>query len=302
MLKIKVQKWTPSRFLELGWGGEAVVYKIRTDTVAKVFHLPTASMFKGDSSLQEAAKIRLREMQKKLFHIPSGLPVGVVVPNGVLVNMKGRVFGYTMPYIAGVPLEYWTRTTKVDVKSQMKVLANLHDMVSAVHAKGCVMGDLNENNVLIDNGKVYLIDVDSMQFGDYQCRALTLKFTAPELIQFNKEHMNVAKRGVKKDNISAPSVVSLVAPHTELTDWYSFLVIAMRVLTSTDPYGGTIGDMEIGERIARRITIFDKRVKYPAIARPLKSVPRNILEVFFRAFHGGERFIPQKDIFNQKRG
>ncbi|MEK7585487.1 MAG: hypothetical protein AAB455_03180 [Patescibacteria group bacterium] len=303
MLRIRVGRWNPSRFKELGRGGEAAVFRLRNDTAAKVFLLPNAIEFAESTELQEAARLRIKEMQIKLFEFPKGLPEELVVPNGVLVNNKDQVFGYVMPFVDGTPLDKFGRTSSLLTPSLVsRLLARLHDAVSALHAQGVIVGDFNENNIIVAKQTPYLIDADSMQFGSYRCRSFMPRFTAPEILRSEKPKIS---RGQSPKSQPPPSL-KMVAPHSELTDWYSFLVIAMRLITFTDPYGGVVKNMDFPERFAKRITVFDKRVIYPLIARPIKDVPRPILEVFFRVFHRGERFVPDKDLFGpllqQKNG
>lgn len=285
MLTIKTKAWTPARFEELGRGGEAVVYKMRDDIAAKVFHLPNAVEYADNPQMQEAARVRIKEMQTKLLQFPEGL-ADVSAPNGVLVNGKGQIFGYVMPFIDGMSLDRFGRTTSILTASlTLKLLSGLHDLVSGLHKKGVVVGDLNENNIIVSKRKPRLIDADSVQFGEYECRSFMPRFVAPEIISLDG------------NGEETQPVFKMVAPHSPLTDWYSFTVIAMRLITFTDPYGGIANGVDLGERIAKRMTVFDPKVMYPRIAKPLKSVPRPILEMFFRMFHKGERFIPDKEVF-----
>lgn len=323
MLVLKTAAWNPERFPEIGRGGEAVVYEMRRDLAAKVFLSPGAPELANNPQLQEAARVRIAEMQYKLFDFPHELPKGLIAPTAVLVDGSGKVFGYAMPFVQGVQLEQLGRTTgllqpsfalrllarlcgwfgkqprfaerviarlyqlagKERLSATAKLLLGLYDLVAGLHAKGVVIGDFNENNVLVaEDMTPYLIDADSMQFGLYQCKSFMPRFVAPELLKFTP---------------SAPQgdQFAMVAPHNELTDWYSFLVIAMRLMTFTEPYGGVADGIDLGRRLTERITIFDPRVIYPMVARPLREVPRPILEVFFRVFHKGERFIPNREMF-----
>ena len=286
MLTIKTKTWTPARFEELGRGGEAVVYKMRDDIAAKIFHLPSAIEFADSPEMQDAARVRIKEMQTKLLKFPEVLTSDVAAPNGVLVNGKDQIFGYVMPFIDGISLDRFGRTTSILTASlTLKLLSGLHDLVKGLHAKGVVIGDLNENNIIVSKRKPRLIDADSVQFGPYKCKSFMPRFVAPEIITLGEN-----------GNPLQPTF-NMVAPHSELTDWYSFMVIAMRLITFTDPYGGLANGVDLGERIAKRMTVFDPKVMYPRIAKPLKCVPRPILEAFFRMFHKGERFIPDKEVF-----
>lgn len=289
LLRIRAPNWNPFRFTELGRGGEAVVYHIKPDTAAKIFHAPGAPEFAGNPALQAAARVRLYDMQTKLDAFARDLPSGIVAPTGALVDAMERIFGYTMPFVQGVPLDQLTRTSSIGTLGIiLSILEQLHDLVSAVHRADAVVGDLTEQNVMVASGVPHLVDADAMQFGAYPCRTFTPRFVAPELIRAIPQS-HAAPAGLP--------TFEMVAPHTTLTDWYSFLVLAMRLLTFTDPYGGIVDGMDLASRIEARATVFDRRVRYPVCARPLTDLPRPILEAFFRAFHNGERFIPNRALF-----
>lgn len=301
VLKIKAPKWNPMSFKELGRGGEAVIYFLKPDTVAKIFLKPDASEFSDNPELKEAAKIRITEMQTKLFEFPVDLPDELVTPIGVLISKDDNIFGYVMPFIKGVSLDKLSRTNSpLKPKRLKKILLSLYDTVASLHAQGVIIGDFNENNIIVASDIPYLVDADSMQFGPYQCRSFIPRFTAPEIMKVIKTQVTepVATTRKKKKDKEAPLWSFLMAkPHSELTDWYSFLVIAMRLLTFTDPYGGVVKDVSLPERIKQKITVFNPQVIYPPIARPLRDIPRPILEVFFKVFHKDERFVPEREIF-----
>jgi len=300
MLKIIANNWKlrTQNFEELGRGGEAVIYRLKPDTVAKVYLLPNDPQYREFPDQKEAAKVRHEEIQTKLFDFPTGLPAGLVVPQGVLLNGGKRIFGYTMLYIEGTAFDKLARIDgKLTPELTAKLLAGLYELVCALHAKGVIIGDFNENNIMVANETVYLIDADSMQFGRYQCRSFMLRFSAPELLAFTA----AKTKGRGKKKVIVPAQAVLAKPYNELSDWYSFLVIAMRLLVHTDPYGGVAKGMDLLERLRQRITIFDQRVVYPQIARPLAVVPRPLLEAFYRAFKLGERFVPEKEIFGLNR-
>lgn len=290
--RIRASVWDPARFPELGRGGEAIVHQLRADTVAKVFLQPDAPDFARSPPLQEAARVRIGEMQTKLAAFPQDLPRRLIAPTGILVDAHERIFGYTMPFVHGKPLDVFVRESGVQGEQRTSVLLlMLFDLVHGLHNRGVVIGDCNDRNIIVTERGLRYIDADSMQFGSYQCRTFTPQFVAPELV------------AALPHNPSQPAHVAplfaMVAPHTEATDWYAFLVIAMRLLTHTDPYGGVVPEMDLVERLRQRVTVFDTRVTYPVVARPLATVPRPILEAFYRAFHRGERFVPDRAIFKR---
>jgi len=137
------------------------------------------------------------------------------------------------------------------------------------------------------------------------------RFTAPEILSVTKIKKRAARSRRKKDCYGdyidekpAPVPakdewqITLKAPHSELTDWYSFLVIAMRLMVWTDPFGGVVKKMEQAERIQKGLTVFHApEVTYPDVARSLSTVPRPLLQLFFNAFHLGKRFVPDRAVF-----
>ncbi|MBI2030517.1 hypothetical protein HYT05_02750, partial [Candidatus Kaiserbacteria bacterium] len=182
-IEVRTKEWEPERCEEIGYGGEAAVYKIDSTLVAKIFHLPDSDTFETDADRKSAIE-RHRDMQVKLFALPEGLPEEVVVPTHLIENKHGRIIGYAMPFKAGMTLETYTKTTSMLSDGKiLHLLGKLYDTIMALHQKGVVIGDLNESNVLVCGGTPYLIDVDSMQFGGFRSRAFTPRFTDPHLLE-----------------------------------------------------------------------------------------------------------------------
>lgn len=278
LLLITANQWQTKHFEEIGRGGEAVVYKIKDDTVAKIFLQPSDPQFSSDQDLQKAAIERLCLMQTKLWDLPVGLPPHVVTPTGVLVDNKEHVFGYIMPFVKGS--KTFSEIQKGAKGKSKNLLLKLYDLIAGLHEKNVVIGDLNENNILVSNRTtVKIVDTDSMQFGTYLCTTFVPRFTPPEFLSIKK------------------GSVSLKEARTTLSDWYGFLVIAMRFMTNTDPYGGVLEGMTLLERMQKHVTVFDSRVIYPKNAVPLRSLARPLLEVFFNAFYNKKRFVPDRAIF-----
>jgi DNA-binding helix-hairpin-helix protein with protein kinase domain len=301
--------WNADRFREVARGGEATIYELRPDLLGKVYHAPSSPEFADMPLAKAAARSRMSDIQTKLNMYPINTPSCVVTPSGLLVIKNTvKVFGYAMPHIKGLTLSEQTKVSKsLNGFSAMSVLERVYDNLEKVHAAGIVVGDLNENNMINAGREIYFIDSDSMQFSGFNCKSFTPRFTASELLEINKSKLGGDE-------------FTLTGRHTELTDWYSFLVVAMRMLTGTDPYAGTVTleDLEpgflsnlfkkeskgvkvsatIGDRIRHRVTVFDKRVCYPSVAKPLSTLPRKIFETFFETFKNGKRFKPSRDIFS----
>lgn len=168
----------------IGSGGEAKVYAVKGNrsVVAKVYHQPTP---------ERAGKLRAM-----VGHAPADPGsaqghVSIAWPEDLLLEPGGTVAGYLMPAIrdsypfsdvyhpgarkkslpAGFGYQYLLRTAH-----------NLCSAVSAVHAMGYVIGDLNDCNILVQaDARVTLIDCDSFQVGPYRCTVGRPEYTAPEL-------------------------------------------------------------------------------------------------------------------------
>ena len=63
----------------------------------------------------------------------------------------------------------------------VRVLGALADAVRGLHARGVVIGDVSDLNVLVSRTAVRLVDVDSWQFGRYVTRSWTERFVDPRL-------------------------------------------------------------------------------------------------------------------------
>ncbi len=268
----------------IGSGGEADIYKKGSDAY-KIFKTHTHPDLAGNPVLQQVAKDRIEEHQKKLPAFPKNLPAHVSIPQELVLDKHGRIAGYRMQFIepAEVLLRYGERGFRdqgIADDSVVAALADLHRTVDAVHRAGVVIGDFNDLNVLVRNRECYVIDADSMQFGAFMTRVFTAKFVDP-LVCDPKQ--------------AAPVMVK---PHSAETDWYSYLIMLMQSLLFVGPYGGVYRPADKKKflphdaRPLRRITVFDSEVRYPKPARPFKILPDALLDLFEQAFKKDARAVP----------
>jgi DNA-binding helix-hairpin-helix protein with protein kinase domain len=174
----------------LGRGGEATIFAIAGDasTVAKLYHHPKAD---------RAAKLAVM-----IAHPPYPLQIGghttiawptrrLFAPDG-----SGRLTGCLMPRVAG-----GTRAAELhNMKSRLVVsphftwrylvraAMNVAVAVQHVHDAGYVIGDVNDQGVLVaDNALTSLVDCDSFQVREpatgrvFRCPVGTGAYTPPEL-------------------------------------------------------------------------------------------------------------------------
>jgi hypothetical protein len=262
----------------VGSGGEAEVFDVGGGWALKLFKPADHPDYAHDPALQAAAARRLEEHQRKLALFPRGLPPRVVRPEKLATTRDGRrVMGYTMRLLAGAEAlcrygEPTFRQGAVPAAAVVEVFRDLHATLTAVHAAGVVVGDLNDLNVLVAGPEAHLIDADSFQFPPFLCTTFTERFVDPLLCD--------------------PSAARplLVRPFTADSDWYAFAVMLMRSLVLVDPYGGVFkpapGDAAVPApaRPLRRVTVFHPRVRYPRTGVHRETLPDDLLHHLERVF------------------
>ncbi|OGL34353.1 hypothetical protein A3F64_00150 [Candidatus Saccharibacteria bacterium RIFCSPHIGHO2_12_FULL_42_8] len=279
---VNAKAYDLSRLPVIGKGGEADVYDLRDGDVLKLYKKPNDPDYQGNAAAQQGAVERLREQQTKLPAFPRKMPSTVVVPTALATNQGGtKILGYTMPYLKGqeVLLRYADRQYReqggIEGQQIVDIFRNLHQTVTAVHKAAVVIGDFNDLNVLVDNnGQVFLVDADSMQFGSFQCRTFTARFVDPLCCD--------------------PKKLQLARPHNPNSDWYAFTTMLMQSFLFVGPYGGVHRPkggkrLQHDQRVLERITVFNPNVIYPKPAQPLDVLPDELLEFFHRTYQEDKR-------------
>ena len=176
---------------QIGAGGEGTVHEVvgRDDLVAKVFHNPPRDLH-IETKLAAMIRSKARQGPSAIdgFHVP------VAWPQQMLRFPDGRI-GYTMHYARGTqplflvydPMEVAIRRWNIDAVFLRRVAHNVAAQVSAIHAAGYVIGDLNESNIHVTSrGLVTFIDTDSFQVTEdgrrYPCLVVKPQYVAPELV------------------------------------------------------------------------------------------------------------------------
>ncbi|HYW08480.1 MAG TPA: hypothetical protein VE913_16085, partial [Longimicrobium sp.] len=142
--------------LLLGAGGEARVFAVPGDArrVAKVYHRPT----------EEHAR-KIARMIADPPVLGEGDGVRLAWPEEVLSDGRGRLAGFVMPRAEGPRIfEFYNPVTR---RAQAPLFhhgllhragAHLAAAFAALHARGYVVGDVNESNILVAlDGRVTLV-------------------------------------------------------------------------------------------------------------------------------------------------
>jgi tRNA A-37 threonylcarbamoyl transferase component Bud32 len=269
----------------IGKGGEADVFDLGDGTVLKLWKTPAHPDYAGLPAEQQAAADRLETHQKKLRALPRDLPAGVVGPVELATDRAGRrLTGYTMPYVQGAEVllryaEPAARRAGLCADHAISALRDLHRAVLALHARSIVIGDFNDLNVLVKDGRAFLIDADSFQFGGFLCRVYSERFLDPRLCDPTLTHPTPAR------------------PFDAASDWYAFAVMLLASLVCVGPHGGIYRPKDPAQRIPQaarplhRITVFHPEVQYPRPAIPLRMLPDDLLGALEAIFVRDERGV-----------
>lgn len=176
---------------KLGEGGEGTVSAIigRNNIVAKVYH-PSHRTLEKERKLQAMIANPPQDDTRRLSppHISIAWPTEVVYE-------QGRFAGYLMPLIIQSPDIFKFYNPRVRAKNHPafdwrylhRTAKNLATALNALHARGYVMGDVNQKNVLVTTSAlVSIVDTDSFQVKDpngqvYRCPVGVPEYTPPEL-------------------------------------------------------------------------------------------------------------------------
>ncbi|WP_437602137.1 hypothetical protein [Sorangium sp. So ce590] len=269
----------------IGKGGEADVFDLGDGRALKVWKTPDHPDYAGQDAEQRAAQDRIERHQDKLRAFPGALPGQVIAPVELATDKaRKRLVGYAMRLVRGAePLlrygEPSMRHGGLSSAAVSGVLAGLHRTVEAIHGRGVVIGDFNDLNVLVAGGEAFVIDADSFQFGPFLCQVFTERFVDPLLC-----------------DPSLPRPM-LGRPYSPDSDWYAFAVMAMQSLLCVGPYGGVFRPRSPSARVPecarplRRITVFDREVRYPKPAIPYRVLPDDLLDALYRVFVQDQRGV-----------
>jgi hypothetical protein len=247
----------------VGEGGEARVYR-HGQAALKLFHPATDALGRRLLDLKVA----------KLARFPRGLPPPVIAPTKLVHDGAQKVVGYVMPLVehaedfGRLQSRKWRAGAMPNGKVTALFLA-LHEAVRGLHARGVVVGDFNDGNVLFTGDRPHLIDADSMQFGGLPCAVGHEKYLDPRLY------------GV--DLTTAPRF-------DEGTDWYAFAVLLFSSLLYVHPFGGMHATLPTALRRAEvRHSVYRSDVTLPRLAAAPKVLPDDLSHHFLAVFEKDER-------------
>ncbi len=255
----------------LGKGGQGKVYKVTNKPmlVAKLFHSQHCT-----KELEQKIKLMVAKppLNKQSQHTYFAWPTEVAYDN------SGKFIGYLMPELVNMKSIYSVSHPKLKPKGfswhySITTASNLARIVEILHKHGCIIGDLNESNIMVSSGAlVSVLDCDSMQIKDVNGNTI-----------YHSQ--------VKIDDYLPPELQDIdLKNHTryEYHDNFSLAVLIFQLLMNgTNPYFGS-GARTPKENIKNNYTfVIDKNIKPPAGTPPLHILPDDILNIFKACFANG---------------
>lgn len=180
---------------ELGRGGEGYIFELPAlpGRVAKLYR-PEKLSDPMERSRREGKLLAMIANPVKLDSGGTGVPL-ITWPEVALYNGGGEFCGFVMPRVNSrhhLEVLYQSTTRRrllpgLTWKGLVAIAFNLAFALDAIHEAGHVIGDFNDQNVLIsDKGLVTIIDTDSFDIraadgSHYPCAVGMAQYIAPEL-------------------------------------------------------------------------------------------------------------------------
>ena len=199
----------------------------------------------------------------------------ILKPINEVHNDKGVYVGFTMKRVSDTsPLcklftNDFRKANNVTPSMICNLVERLLDDINYIHKKKCLIVDCNEFNFLVEDKTFkipYFIDVNSYQTPSFPATAIM-----PNIRDYHTKTFS------------------------DLTDWFSFAIIACQLFIGIHPFKGrhpNFKQNDFVERMKKNISIFNKDVTVPAATRDFGLIPNEYKKWFIKLFEKGERVPP----------
>ncbi len=253
---------TLSKSAFLAKGGQGSVYVVG-DTAFKLYDTVAATITAG--KLRELAAIADRF---------------VITPQALLLDTRrGNTIGYSMPFVRGgyalcqlFPPAFRQRHG-LDPTAMLALVRALQERVQNIHRASALVVDLSPLNFLVDQqlSQIYAIDTDSYQTPSYPATAISPSICDP---------------------LTETSQV-----FSELSDWFSFAVVAFQMFIGVHPYRGKHPKVKgLTERMRQHLSLFSPEVSGPPVALGFDVIPAAYRAWLQAVLQDGKRLAPPGDI------
>ncbi len=256
---------------KINTGAEGLVF--RTDDpkrVAKIYHRGVMT------PLRWMKLIRMTKMKISAE--------GICWPLSLLYNQNKEPVGFVMPagegYTLGAVFDgqdaIYERFPEWDRICVVEAACKIFEKIVYLHLYGIMIGDIQLKNIMISSpGKVYLIDMDSVQIDDLPCPVGTEEFTPPEL--WDRSFQSFLRNSLHED--------------------YSCGILAFAILLcGQHPYNQRQGHETLREEIATKSFPYaadgkeSGQVPVGGYDRIWQSLPVQFRRMFYSAFSAGKRY------------
>ncbi|MDB9376380.1 helix-hairpin-helix domain-containing protein, partial [Nodularia sphaerocarpa] len=261
--------------------GEGKVWRTNENGyLAKIYHSPTPER------VQKLAVMTAHPPTEPNSHLNH---ISFAWPKSSLKNAQGDCVGFLMPEIKGAkelvdiynPQRRKRLKLQVDWRFLHRTAQNIASIIAALHNSGYVLGDIKQQNILVNNQALpSIIDTDSFQVRHpqngkvYRCLVGSEGYTPPELI--GKDFSNIDQ--------------------TEIHDRFRLAVIIYQLLFGgQSPFGGKwIGageTPEMDELIRQGLWLYAVNSPFQPVERtiPIEIVHPDIQRCFLRCFNDGHK-------------
>ena len=243
-------------------GGEGTILK-KGGKAYKIYH--------DEKKMIPVSKIQELQVLSKLDNI--------LGPQEILFDSKRQKvpIGFSMPFIKDTEFlcklfnQNFKNDNNIDPDDLVKLVRKMQETLIEIHNNRILVVDFNEMNFLMDKKSYtipYFIDVDSYQTPSHRATAIM---------------DSIRDRKVKNNQ------------WTQMSDWFSFGVVAFQIYMGVHPYRGKHPDYKPNqwpERMEKNISVFAKGVQLPPSCPGWDVVPKPHLEWFKCIFEKGDRSIP----------
>lgn len=253
---VKGSKITLSQKEFVAKGGEGKVFK-RGDTAYKIY----------DDLAKMIPLAKIKEFE--VLDDPR-----ILKPKDIILNNKKQHLGFTMDWLDDVVAlcKLFTNTFRennnIENDMVIQLVENMKQLTQYIHSKKCLIVDGNELNYLVkkDFTTPYLIDVNSWQTPSYGATAIM-----PSIRDWSTDTF------------------------TQLTDWFSFGIVAFQLFIGIHPFKGKHNRYRKNDfinRVRDSVSVFNPEVRLPPTTRDFNLIPGAYKDWFYKIFENGDRVGP----------
>jgi serine/threonine protein kinase len=162
----------------LASGGEGEIFALDRDHVAKIYYPDRRTVWRSDKlALMCEQAIQLKRVNWPIHRLfgPGDSFVGYVMPLANGKTLQHSAFG------KAAIQENFPNWNRLNLVTLARTVA---EIVQSLNNLGVIVGDINPMNFLVaGDTEVHLVDVDSVQVGDFPCPVGMVTFRAPEITE-----------------------------------------------------------------------------------------------------------------------